>query len=361
VANLSSSIYLVPQYFLFANTIKGASRFHVQNILVALKGMSNSITGEENRGSSKAFPFVTVPKFEILGESTRKQSGMEIVAFTPMVTEENVPAWLKYSIDNQGWMDDSREVVVSSGEGSLHVSDYLPGGIMPFIFDFDETSQIVPSKGPGPFLPLWQMSPPPFFPGFVNYNMKQSDAFLHTLFDAIEVVHEAVFTAVEDLSQLAGTGVKFEDHEAYHASLVNWVKDGVKDGSSSTYGHPHSVIMQPVFKNLNDHSSEIVGVITGVVPWDRYLIDLLPVGVKGITCVLKNTCEQSFTYALNGNEVRAERRQSLSCCVVTVNSNSFSPSACHCRRFTLEKVTSMKQNTATWKSSYLSPITPGPS
>jgi hypothetical protein len=324
VANFSSSFYLAPKYFLFANTIKGASRFHVQNILVALKGMSNSITGEQNRGSSKAFPFVTVPKFEILGESTRRQSGMEIVAFTPIVTEENVPAWLNYSISNQGWMDESRKVVVSSGEGSFQVSDYLPGGIMPFIFDFDANSQLIPSKGPAPYSPLWQMSPPPFFPGFVNYNMKQNDAFLHTLYDAVEVVHEAAFTAVEDLSQLAGTGVKFEDHEAYHASLVNWVKDvgkpsftfngfPTKDGSRSAYGHPHSVIMQPVFKTLNDDSSEIVGIITGVVPWDRYLIDLLPEGVKGITCVLKNSCEQSFTHALNGNEVstqhevRAER------------------------------------------------------
>jgi hypothetical protein len=309
VANFSSTLYLVPKYSLFANTVKSASRFHVQNILVALKGMSNSITGEQNRGSSKVFPFVTVPKFEILGESTRRQSGMEMVAFSPIVSEDNVPVWLNYSIANQGWMDESREVVVSSGEGSLQVSDYLPGGIMPFIFEFDKSSQLIPSKGPAPYFPLWQMSPPPFFPGFVNYNMKQSDAFLHTLYDAVEVVHEAAFTAVEDISQLAGTAVKFEDHEAYHASLVNWVKNG----SRSTYGHPHSVIMQPVFKTLNDDSSEIVGLITGVVPWDRYLIDLLPEGVKGITCVLKNSCEQSFTYALNGNEVstqhalRAER------------------------------------------------------
>jgi hypothetical protein len=96
---------------------------------------------------------------------------------------------------------------------------------------------------------------------------------------------------------------------SYHTSLVDWVKDG----SSSTYDHPHSLFMQPVFKTLNDESSEIVGFVNGVLPWDRYLNDLLPEGVKGITCVLKNSCGQSFTYTLNGNEVstqhalRAER------------------------------------------------------
>lgn len=90
-------------------------------------------------------------------------------------------------------MNESKTAVVSSGEGSLQASD---------------------------------MTPPPFFPGFVNYNMKQNDgAFLHTLYDAMDILQEAAFTAVEDISLIANTGVKLEDHEAYHASLVNWVKD----------------------------------------------------------------------------------------------------------------------------------------
>jgi hypothetical protein len=64
--------------------------------------------------------------------------------------------------------------------------------------------------------------------------------------------------------------------------------------------------MQPIFRELGDvnDSSEVVGVIQGVVPWDRYLTNLLPEGVDGITCVLKNTCGQAFTYELDGNRVR---------------------------------------------------------
>jgi len=59
-----------------------------------------------------------------------------------------------------------------------------------------------------------------------------------------------------------------------------------------------------VFEKLNDPKSDMVGMLHGIVPWDRYLQNLLPNGVKGITTVLKNTCGQAYTYVLDGSEVR---------------------------------------------------------
>jgi hypothetical protein len=95
--------------------------------------------------------------------------------------------------------------------------------------------------------------------------------------------------------------VKFEDHEAYHGRFGDW--EGEAHASSNTYTHPHGIIMEPVFSKLHDPSSDMVGIIIGILPWDRYLVDLLPEGVKGIHCILKNTCGQSFTYDLSGNGV----------------------------------------------------------
>jgi hypothetical protein len=293
---LSNSPNLHKKYHLFANTIKAASQFHVHDIALAFQSMSSSITAEA-KASGTEFPFVTVPTFETLGEAARRLSGIEVLAFTPIVTLAQVPFWLSYAFGEQGWIETSREVAISSGEGTVQATDYLPGNITPIIYDVGPEG-VGPSQGQGPFLPFWQTSPPPFSPGLINYNVLDRP-WMNPLFDSVKIIREAILSGVEDFSGLSETAFKPEDHEAYHSSLVDWVKDG----SSSTYDHPHSLIMQPVFKTLNDDSSEIVGFVNGVVPWDRYLIDLLPEGVKGITCVLKNSCEQSFTYALNANEV----------------------------------------------------------
>jgi hypothetical protein len=308
--------------------------------------MSNSITAEA-KASGTVFPFVTVPTFETLGDAARRLSGIEVLAFTPIVTLAQVPFWLDYAFVEQGWIETSREVAISSDEGTVEATDYLPGNITPIIYDVGPEG-VGPSQGEGPFLPFWQTSPPPFSPGLINYNVLDRP-WMNPLFDGMKIIRKTIFSGVEDFSGLSETAFKPEDHEAYHTSLVDWVKDG----SSSTYDHPHSLIMQPVFKTLNDESSELVGFVNGVVPWDRYLIDLLPEGVKGITCVLKNSCEQSFIYVLNANQVSelhaldVRKRAPLS----QAHSFTLFLSACNYlynRRFTLEKVTSMKQNTATW-------------
>jgi hypothetical protein len=94
-----------------------------------------------------------------------------------------------------------------------------------------------------------------------------------------------------------------QEHSDFHDGFVD---SPSADPLLARYDHPHSVLIQPVFRELGDVNdlSEIVGLIQAVVPWDRYLTNLLPEGVDGITCVLKNTCSQAFTYELNGNRVR---------------------------------------------------------
>ena len=96
------------------------------------------------------------------------------------------------------------------------------------------------------------------------------------------------------LSRLAGIAVAPEDHESYHR---NYVED---DNGLSSYDRPHSVQLQPVFKEQQDPTSEMVGFLAFVVPWDHCLANLLPTGVNGITAVLKNTCDQAHTYILKG-------------------------------------------------------------
>jgi hypothetical protein len=154
--------------------------------------MSNSITAEA-KASGSEFPFVTVPTFETLGDSTRRLSGIEVVAFTPIVTLAQVPFWLGYAFGEQGWIETSREVAISSGEATVQA-----GNITPILYDVGPEG-VVPSQGDGPFLPFWQTSPPPFSPGLVNYNALNRP-WMNPLFDSMKIIREAIFSGVEDFS-----------------------------------------------------------------------------------------------------------------------------------------------------------------
>ena len=110
----------------------------------------------------------------------------------------------------------------------------------------------------------------------------------------------SIFSMIVDLSSIASASVSDTDHTAIHAQFIKNMKNG-----TNAYDNPHSLLMVPVFEKLNDRKSSIVGMIFGVVAWDRYLTDLLPEGTSGMHCILKNDCGQTYTYALDGTKVWA--------------------------------------------------------
>lgn len=63
----------------------------------------------------------------------------------------------------------------------------------------------------------------------------------------------------------------------------------------------HVLLIQPVFTALGDDTSEVGGVITALFGLDFLLVELLPEGIRGFYLVVENTCGDSFTYILDGN------------------------------------------------------------
>ena len=88
-----------------------------------------------------------------------------------------------------------------------------------------------------------------------------------------------------------------EEHAAMHSKL--------KD---STPEHPHNFAIHPVHEDPTDPQSKIVAVLTAGVALDAALLDLLPNGVEGIHCIIKNNMNQSFSY-----EIIGESLHQLSC------------------------------------------------
>jgi Adenylate and Guanylate cyclase catalytic domain len=121
---------------------------------------------------------------------------------------------------------------------------------------------------------------------------------------------EALISRVIHPALAVDTTIRHNDHETFHADF----RDSSKKNS---FEPPHAMYIQPVFASIHDpdldsnddpHLNPIVGMLTAVLPWDRFLVDLLPSGTAGITCVVTNNCNQSFTYRLEGPSVRTVLR-----------------------------------------------------
>eukprot|EP00977_Amphora_coffeiformis_P016581 scaffold5169_cov172-Amphora_coffeaeformis.AAC.12 len=283
-------------YALFADTIKDAVTAYFSDIEVVFDGLAETITGAAIT-SGETFPFVTVPMFEVAGEHSRQATGIETLTFAPFVAEDQREAWEAYAWKNQGWLDESRTIGRSSGE-ILKNSQHLESPITPIIYEHESIeppfSQIPAVNTP--FLPAWHTSPPPFFPGYVNYNL-MSEFLVKFTNPIIQSTRVSIFSMIVDLTRLGSTATNEEDHNAFHAQFTEKM-----DNSTTGFDHPHSLLMTPVFEKLNDRTSPIVGMVYGVVPWDRYLTNLLPEGTSGVFGVLKNTCGQSHTYTLTGRK-----------------------------------------------------------
>jgi hypothetical protein len=110
-----------------------------------------------------------------------------------------------------------------------------------------------------------------------------------------------VYTQKVDISALAKDNLFGTDtHVAYHEQFL--VNDLTVESALAT---PHSFLVEPVFAQVGDPSALTVGYVQALVPFDRFLWNVLPDGVSGVYVVLQNSCGEVETYVLNGRKVRA--------------------------------------------------------
>ena len=70
----------------------------------------------------------------------------------------------------------------------------------------------------------------------------------------------------------------------------------------SSAEHPHSFAFHPVHRRDGDYNSDIVAMLATATAWDEALLYLLPEGVIGIHAIIKNDCNQSYTYEIRGKD-----------------------------------------------------------
>jgi hypothetical protein len=259
------------QYAFFAAAIQNAIETHIEDVFSAGELVSVQVT-KAAMEKNESFPFVSVDLYEIIGSQARKMSGVDQIIWGPVVDADQYDAWTIYSAENIGWYKASVELYMAEPEEDEEDDRRLEE------YDFSDTNYEISSPaegqdvGPGPWAPIWQVSPPPPSSSAINLDM-----------------------------YAYGTKALDDAVDAFRMGLMTQVIDAESENKDS----PRSVVVEPVFEHLlDDETAPIVGHIYSLFTWETYFSSLLPEGVNGFLAVLKNSCGQSFTYALNGKSVR---------------------------------------------------------
>ena len=270
--------------------------------------MAERIT-RESKTQRETFPFVTVPLFEVLGKQTRETSGIEAMYWAPLINpKENGDDWVNYTHANHGWLEESRMVELQTSGKTWEEKGYDVGVFSPFVHEVEdsETQTIrrasIEDKW---WQPIWQTSPPVIRSEMINFNLFSDEETRNTEGAANEL-RQGVLGRIHDYTSYSGVFTDKEQHHAFHTSLVQNVA-GHDEGTHSGYSHPHVVLIQPIFEDIMDiENSKIVGHLHALITWDRYVVNLLPEGIKGINVVIRNSCGQVHQYEIIGNSVRPQ-------------------------------------------------------
>jgi hypothetical protein len=320
----------------------------------------------------ETWPNIAFRTYEIVGYNTILQGGMDQLYFLPILhSEEELADWNSYvsSPSNPAgtWIDTSRDIYSQSDASTSRdfpmpsENGYVTPRVMPYVYHplestgSSNTSEILgggfpapidPTTTPPPYLPSWQVSPPPNVnqTKFINMDMYRIP-FVAPLVDALMNPSSedscglfSRFTSPPtegsvDLSYMWRTVVDSVSKSAIESteSIVTLSFDGQGDNEYSTvvttgtdtdsssnddekyYVLPRSIFAEPVFDLTYGSDKLLRGVILASINWDVFLTRLMfrsthkrilgSPDAPLIDIVLRNECDESYTFRVLGPEV----------------------------------------------------------
>ena len=162
------------------------------------------------------------------------------------------------------------------------------------IFYLGANDTVIVDPGPGPYMPVWQTSPVLKRP-FINQNLFHNHMFAKAARTCLET--ETVVIGGFDRAP-AGDSSHPDSLTSFYASLLSIAAEDFVQYQ----GDPFSQVYLPVFSSFRTTRAP-VAVMMAVLHWAAYFKNVLPPNVQGIIAVLDNSCDESFTYMINGEEV----------------------------------------------------------
>jgi hypothetical protein len=246
---------------------------NAQHIFQTYKALSLDMTSQ-TKYKNDTWPFITFEYYESLVGEAIKNTGANFVGFTPLVKHKDRKAYEAYAYANQGWMQDALEYTGNMGHElypHTKVIDCLQG--LAFDHNACPTKELyAPVRHLAPILDMSEQI------GFDAFSF----SFFWRVYDGMIEEGEAVLSEIMNLGE----------------EQPEWEREGQDDPIEE----PASFMAAPIFRT-RDQTGEPVGVLTAEMPWNSYFLNLLPEDIDGIFLVVRNTCNQTFTYLIDGPDV----------------------------------------------------------
>lgn len=254
------------QFRNYASEIIAVSEENAANTFRSIAGLSVTITSYTQSTGMK-WPFVSLPHFDARASAAESLSGVRLLAFAPVVQKPQKVAWERYTAK---W---ARHTFRESIEyQNMNVSDVNALYLWPHIYGGDlKTFQFQREDGPGPYLPMWQLSRfRPELSGMVNYNLN----------DESRVKKAFATTSITK-----------------KPSMNFFVITGTAD----------SILVQPIFDTvMNNGKAErkVVGILWCLIDWLAYFHNIIADADAELMAVVKSTDGDAATYQINGLEAK---------------------------------------------------------
>jgi hypothetical protein len=227
-------------------------------------------------GTGAKWPNVLFPEFVLMAELARNQTGADFFSYGPLVKVEERQDYEDFVFQNQGWIQ-----TALNRNTSLDQNISMP----PYMFAFGETTgEPIRESKQELYAPVTQISPLDSYGYLMNYNAFDF-LFFRRVFDGMVEANRAVLSEVNNM-------------EAWSAE-VNYTDEYV---IARPEAWPRSFMASPMYNRLGE-GAELVGTVTALLPWHSFFQNVIPEGINGIVIVVRNTCDQEFSYRIDGPEV----------------------------------------------------------
>jgi hypothetical protein len=227
-------------------------------------------------GPVAVWPNVTIPNFEVQTQGILRIADGRALSYNPIITQDiNRLQWEAHATES-AWILGGNESILVVPDTNTTWPDNRTVSFGIYSRDaeknviYDPGNDPKSAKYPDVMVPVWQIAPFEGNERAVMYN-------LHSEINRQQALDNMMTYAVPSLT-----------------AILQLVQD--KDVT-----RPAAIMFYPVLDAFD--SKVVVGSVSLVFYWDKFLAALLPGYIKGMVCVLSASTDQVYSYSISGDVV----------------------------------------------------------